>query len=86
MKNFVNPLAFTDELTTLASNDTILVRQTNNSKKNTEISFSNLKSLITGIITDNTIINGGINSPDEDITILFGGNGVSKNSNTINNG
>ena len=41
MKNYINPLAFTDELTTLESNDTILVRQTNNNKKNTEISVSN---------------------------------------------
>ena len=41
MKNYINPLAFTDELTTLESNDTILIRQTNNNKKNTEISVSN---------------------------------------------
>jgi len=36
--------------------------------------------------TYNSILSGGVNSPDEDVTILFGGNGVSKNSNTINNG
>jgi hypothetical protein len=41
MKNFITDLAFTEQLTTLASNDTILVRQTNQSKKNTEISVSN---------------------------------------------
>jgi hypothetical protein len=56
MKNFINPLAFTDELTTLASNDTILVRQTNNSKKNTEISYSNLVLSIGGGITDDNLI------------------------------
>jgi hypothetical protein len=41
MKNFITDLAFTEQLTTLASNDTILVRQTSQSKKNTEISVSN---------------------------------------------
>jgi len=41
MKNFINDQAFTDSLTTLESNDTILVRQYSNSKKNTEISFAN---------------------------------------------
>lgn len=86
MKNFINPLAFTDDLTELDNSDLILVRDASNSKKNTQITFSNLKSAITGIVTDNTILNGGINSPDEDVTILFGGNGISKNSNTINNG
>jgi hypothetical protein len=41
MKNFITDLAFTDQLTTLASDDTILVRQTSQSKKNTEISVTN---------------------------------------------
>jgi hypothetical protein len=56
MKNYINPLAFTDELTTLESNDTILVRQTNNNKKNTEISYSNLVLSIGGGITDDNLI------------------------------
>ena len=40
-------------------------------------------------IPDDTvyILNGGVNNPDEDVPQLIGGlNGVSKNSNTINNG
>jgi hypothetical protein len=38
-------------------------------------------------IDNNTILNGGINNQDEDVPQLIGGlNGVSKNSNTINNG
>jgi hypothetical protein len=38
-------------------------------------------------IENNTILNGGINNQDEDVPQLIGGlNGVSKNSNTINNG
>lgn len=40
-------------------------------------------------ITDDTvyILNGGVNNQDEDVSKLIGGlNGVSKNSNTINNG
>lgn len=40
-------------------------------------------------ITDDTvyILNGGVNNQDEDVPQLIGGlNGVSKNSNTINNG
>ena len=48
MKNFITDLAFTDQLTTLASDDTILVRQTSQSKKNTEISYANLVSIIGG--------------------------------------
>ncbi len=37
--------------------------------------------------TNNRILNGGINNIDEDVPQLIGGlNGVSKNSNTINNG
>lgn len=59
MKNFINDLAFTDQLTTLASDDTILVRQTSQSKKNTEISYANLVSIISGGITNDnfTFIN-----------------------------
>jgi hypothetical protein len=56
MKNFINDLAFTDQLTTLASDDTILVRQTSQSKKNTEISYANLVSIIGGGITNDNII------------------------------
>lgn len=40
-------------------------------------------------ITDDTIyiLSGGVNNQDEDVPQLIGGlNGVSKNSNTINNG
>jgi hypothetical protein len=40
-------------------------------------------------IADDTvyILNGGVNNQDEDVPQLIGGlNGVSKNSNTINNG
>ncbi len=38
-------------------------------------------------IDNNTILNGGVNNQDEDVPQLIGGlNGVSKNSNTINNG
>jgi hypothetical protein len=40
-------------------------------------------------ITDTNvyILNGGVNNQDEDVPQLIGGlNGVSKNSNTINNG
>ena len=56
MKNFVNNQAFTDILTTLASNDTILVRDSSNSKKNTEISYSNFVSAIGGGITNDNYI------------------------------
>jgi hypothetical protein len=56
MKNFVNNQAFTDTLTTLASNDTILVRDSSNSKKNTEISYSNFVSAIGGGITNDNYI------------------------------
>jgi len=44
MKNFINNQAFTDSVTSLDGADTILVRQTANSKKNTEISYSNFVS------------------------------------------
>ena len=38
-------------------------------------------------IDNNTILNGGVNNQDEDVPQLIGGlNGISKNSNTINNG
>jgi hypothetical protein len=38
-------------------------------------------------LTNNTILSGGLNNVDEDVPQLIGGlNGVSKNSNTINNG
>lgn len=50
MKNFVNDLAFKDALTTLATNDTILVRDTSNSKKNTEIIYSDLLTAISANI------------------------------------
>ena len=46
---------------------------------------SNLKT--TTSVLQNGILNGGINNIDEDASQLIGGlNGVSKNSNTINNG
>lgn len=56
MKNFVNNQSFTDTLTTLASNDTILVRDSSNSKKNTEISYGNFVSAIGGGITNDKFI------------------------------
>jgi hypothetical protein len=56
MKNFVNNQAFTDTLTTLASSDTILVRDASNSKKNTEISYGNFVSAIGGGITNDKFI------------------------------
>jgi hypothetical protein len=56
MKNYINPLAFTDSVTSLDGADTILVRQTANSKKNTEISYSNLVLNIGGGITDDNLI------------------------------
>lgn len=43
----------------------------------------------TNAVVDNTVymLYGGENNPDEDVPQLIGGlNGVSKNSNTINNG
>ena len=86
MKNFINDQAFTDDLTELEDNDLILTRDLSNSKKNTQITFSNLKGLINGNV-NNSILNGGINNIDEDLPQLIGGlNGTSKNSNTINNG
>lgn len=37
--------------------------------------------------SENTILSGGVNNIDEDVSQLIGGiNGVSLNSNTINNG
>jgi hypothetical protein len=51
-----------------------------------QILLSDFKTYIGVPVYNNSILFGGINSPDEDVTILFGGNGVSKNSNTINNG
>ena len=63
MKNFVNNQAFTDILTTLDSNDTILVRDSSNSKKNTEISYSNFISAIGGGITNENFI--FVNTPSD---------------------
>lgn len=63
MKNFVNNQAFTDTLTTLASNDTILVRDASNSKKNTEISYGNFVSAIAGGITNDNFI--FVNTPSD---------------------
>ena len=63
MKNFVNNQAFTDTLTTLASNDTILVRDSSNSKKNTEISYGNFISAIGGGITNDNFI--FVNTPSD---------------------
>jgi len=63
MKNFINNQAFTDTLTTLASNDTILVRDSSNSKKNTEISYGNFISAIGGGITNDNFI--FVNTPSD---------------------
>ena len=45
-KNFINPLAFTDELTTLDSGDLILVRDISKQKKDTYITSSNLTAYL----------------------------------------
>jgi len=63
MKNFINNQAFTDSVTSLDGADTILVRQTANSKKNTEISYSNFVSAISGGITDGNFI--FVNTPGD---------------------
>jgi len=63
MKNFINNQAFTDSVTSLDGSDTILVRKTANSKKNTEISYSNFISAIGGGITDNNFI--FVNTPGD---------------------
>jgi hypothetical protein len=56
MKNFINNQAFTDSVTSLDGADTILVRQTSKSKKNTEISYSNFVSIIREDITNGNFI------------------------------
>jgi hypothetical protein len=63
MKNFINNQAFTDSITSLDGADTILVRQTANSKKNTEISYSNFISAIGGGITNDNFI--FVNTPGD---------------------
>ena len=45
-KNFINPLAFTDELTTLDSGDLILVRDISKQKKDTYINSANLTAYL----------------------------------------
>ena len=45
-KNFINPLAFTDELTTLDPGDLILVRDISKQKKDTYITSSNLTAYL----------------------------------------
>ena len=52
-----------------------------------QILLSDFKTYIGVPVYNDSILYGGINSPDEDIPKMIGGlNGVSKNSNTINNG
>ena len=53
-----------------------------------KILMSTFIGTLTTIVDDTVyILNGGVNNPDEDVPQLIGGlNGVSKNSNTINNG
>lgn len=53
-----------------------------------KISLTNfMDGLPSTYTTNNTILSGGVNNVDEDVPQLIGGlNGISKNSNTINNG
>lgn len=82
MKNFINPLAFTNDLTELASNDLILVRDASNSKKNTQIPFSNFVASVSGNISNGNIVFvasktdlptaiGGIITLDNSVTYYF---------------
>lgn len=56
MKNFINPLAFTDDLTELDNSDLILVRDASNNKKNTQIPFSNFVASVSSNISSGNIV------------------------------
>lgn len=75
------------EVTTLESTDSIYLDDANSDipKKISLTDF--MLGLESPYVVENTILNGGENNIDEDVPQLIGGlNGVSKNSNTINNG
>ena len=56
MKNYINPLAFTDDLTELDNSDLILVRDASNNKKNTQIPFSNFVASVSSNISSGNIV------------------------------
>ena len=70
------------DVTTLDSTDSLYLDDaTSDVPKKIALSYFNYA------LTNNTILSGGVNNQDEDVPQLIGGlNGVSKNSNTINNG
>ena len=71
------------EVTTITDSDFIYYY--NGTQILQRISYTDFKSS-TGIIVNNSILSGGVNNQDEDVPKLIGGlNGISKNSNTINN-
>lgn len=75
------------EVTTLESTDSIYLDDANSDipKKISLTDF--MLGLESPYVVENTILSGGENNIDEDVPQLIGGlNGVSKNSNTINNG
>ena len=68
------------EVTTITDSD--FIYYDNGTQVLQRISYTDFKTN-----TYNTILDGGVNNIDEDVPQLIGGlNGVSKNSNTINNG
>lgn len=75
------------EVTTLEATDSIYLDDANSDipKKISLTDF--MLGLESPYVVENTILSGGENNIDEDVPQLIGGlNGVSKNSNTINNG
>ena len=71
------------EVTTITDSD--FIYYDNGTQILQRISYTDFKSS-TGIVVNNSILNGGVNNIDEDVPKLIGGlNGISKNSNTINN-
>ena len=56
MKNFINDQAFTDDLTELDNSDLILVRDASNTKKNTQILFSNFVASVSSNISSGNIV------------------------------
>ena len=71
------------EVTTISDSD--FIYYDNGTQILQRISYTDFKSS-TGIIVNDSILNGGVNNQDEDVPKLIGGlNGISKNSNTINN-
>ena len=71
------------EVTTITDSD--FIYYDNGTQILQRISYTDFKSS-TGIIVNDSILSGGVNNQDEDVPKLIGGlNGISKNSNTINN-